>query len=467
MLLKRSFPTFTLLAVGALTALIGPVAGQDATLPVAPAAVEAAPVETAPAAVITAPPEVVKPEKPTVTPDTEIFKRTPVINGTIEEGEWDIYYPISAENWNATTYANWDDAGLYVAAQSDRPIDLTLILDSNADGWYHGEENYQFALHRNTDSTLGLTVSRYDSKNSNSAAASPVPEAEATKVLVKSSQTNGLYMIEMRVPTGMIRGFNPANGRKVGLQLALNATDSLYGWVPGEGTTVITNCMLVTKKVAVLKPLVLDLGLKNQKVARGDELVGKLYLTNEGTETVDVFSFVIAGEGKSGPYLSSQKIRLEGMAPKKHMSQDLRTIIPNDMPLGSWAIGAEVNSRNSRIGGALISFDVVEPFEVELRFPTSDVRTDVKDVTFGAVIKNNSNNSIRGIGKITLPPGWELWKNADTREFSANGQSITSVSFKAKPPLGAIGNVPVSVEVKVGDTVKTIDGSIKLVNPEL
>lgn len=464
MLLKRCFPALALLAAGSLIAFTGPVLGQDAPVPAEPTAVEAAPAPT-PAPPAPAPPEVVKLEKPTVTPDNEILKRTPTIDGTIEEGEWDIYYTINAENWKATTYANWDDSGLCIAAQSDRPIDLTLILDASANGWYNGEENYQFTLQRSADNALNLVASRYDSKNSNSAAASPVPQAEAARVQVKSSQSNGSYMIEMKIPTDMVRGFNPANGRKTGIQVSVNATDSTYGWVPGDNASSITECTLVTKKIAVLKPLVLDLGLKNLKVARGDELVSKLYLTNEGTETVDVYSLVVAGEGRSGPYLSSQKVRVEGVAPKKHLSHELRTIIPSDMPLGSWAIGAEINSKSSRIGGALVSFDVVDPFDAELKLPSGDVRTDVKDVTFAVVINNNSNQNIRGISKITLPPGWELWKNTDTKEFSAHAESITSVAFKAKLPLGAVGNVPISVEVKVGETKKTVQGNIKLVNP--
>lgn len=453
MLLRRSLAALALLSL----AFAGPALGQDTPAPIEPAAMETAPAP--------APPAVVKLEKPTVTPDTEILKRTPIIDGKIEDGEWDIYYTIDAENWEATTYANWDDSGLCIAAQSDRPIDLTFVLDADANGWYNGEGNYQFTLQRSADNALNLTVSRYDSKNNNSATAAPVSQAEASLVEVKSSQADSGYLIEMRVPAGMIRGFSPANGKKAGIQVSLNATDSAYGWVPGDSASSIAECILVNKKVAVLKPLALDLGLRDLKVARGDELVGKLYLTNEGTETVDVFSLVMAGEGKSGPYLSSQKIRVEGMAPKKHVSHEIRTIIPSDMPLGSWAIGAEVNSKSSRIGGALISFDVVEPFEAELKLPTSDVRTDVKDVTFTVVIKNNSRQNIRGISKITLPLGWELWKNADIREFSAHSEALTSVAFKAKPPLGALGNVPVSVDVTVGETVKTVQGNIKLVNP--
>ena len=66
---------------------------------------------------------------------------------------------------------------------------------------------------------------------------------------------------------------------------------------------------------------------------------------------------------------------------------------------------------------------------------------------------------------ITLPVGWELWKNADTREFSVRRRSTSSVAFKAKPPLGVLGAVPVKVEVAAADTTVTAEGSFEIVNP--
>jgi hypothetical protein len=188
-------------------------------------------------------------------------------------------------------------------------------------------------------------------------------------------------------------------------------------------------------------------------------------MTNEGIETVDVVNFIVAGEGKCGPYLSSQKVRMEGLGPKKHISHDIRSIIPSDMPVGTWVLGAEISTKSGRVGGALVSFDVVEPFGIELQVPEKDVRADVKDVSFGIIVRNNSRESIRGIARIALPIGWELWRNADAREFAVRGGSVTSIAFKAKPPLGALGNVPVTAEVTVGEEVKVAEGAFAVVNP--
>ncbi len=400
-----------------------------------------------------------------MTPDTELFRRTPVIDGVVDDGEWDTYYNYTSGDWRVTTYADWDSGNLYVAAKSNQPIDLLSVLDANADGWFHGDENYEFKATRATDGSLTLVVCRYDSRNTKSPVAAPVTAAEASMVQMKSTKSGEWNMIEMCVPDALIRGYKLAGRKQIGFQIAVKTTADDSGWVPTSQLGDVKECSLVAKKTATLKPLVVDFDIKYPRVARGEDLVGRFHLTNSGAETVDARSFVIAGEGKAGDYLSSQRIRMEGLAPKQHVAHDFRTLIPSDMPVGCWALGAEVSSANAKLGAALASFEVVDPFDAELRLPLGDVRADVKDVTFGVLIRNNGRHSIRAKAKITLPVGWELWRNMDSREVYVGGGDSTSVSFKAKPPIGEMGAVPVSVEVSSGRDVKTLEGKISIVNP--
>ena len=429
-----------------------------AAAPEAPAVVPAAPaVSPAPAA---------KAEPTLITPDTDIFRRTPVIDGVIDDGEWDAFYTYSCGDWQITTYADWDARDIYVGAKSNEPIDLLNVLDANNDGWFHGDENYEFKATRAGDGSLTLTVCRYESRNTKSPVATPVTDAEAAMVELKSTKSDTSYMIEMRVPASLIRGLKLAAGKKIGFQIDVKTTPDDSGWVPTNQLGDVRECTLVSRKFASLKPLVLGFDLKDPRVARGEELVGRFHMTNTGTETLDARNFVVAGEGKAGDYLSSEKIRIEGLRPKQHIARQVRTIVPKDMPTGSWAIGAEVRSNDARLGAALVSFEVVDPFEVELRVPSTNVRADVKDVTLGVVVRNNTRGDVRGKAKITLPIGWELWKNADTREFTVgSGGSVSSVAFKAKPPLGEMGSVPVKVVVTVGSESKTVEGKFSVVNP--
>lgn len=443
--------------------VVAPVATEAA--PAAPSALAAPDVPVvAEAAPVIAVEPATKPEAPDVTPDTNIFKRTPKIDGVVEDGEWDAFYTYKSGELDITTYADWDSSNLYIAAKSDKPVDLLALLDANADGWYNGEDNYEFRAVRGAGDTYKLIVNRYDSRRTKTPSASAVTAEEVALVEMKSSVTDGVTSIEMRVPGALVRNFKLADKRKIGLLISARTGSDEASWIASGSPGDTKESTLVTKKIASLKPLALGFDLRDAKIARGDELVAKFHLTNIGAETVDVRSFVIAGEGKAGAYLSSEKLRMEGLVPKKHLTHDVRSVIPMDMPLGSWALGAEVNSADGKLGGALVSFDVVEPFEVALRLPNEPVKASVKDVTVGVVITNNMRGRARGETKITMPVGWELWKNEDKREFSASGRSLTTVTFKMKPPLGALGDIPVKVDVTINGKTATAEGQFTMVS---
>gem|GEM_PF-970680 len=443
-----------------------PAAPTAEPAPAAPL-VPAAPVVTPGTIIKPSAPEaapVVKPSAPAVTPDTNIFRRTPRIDGVVEDGEWDTFYTYSNDGLDVTTYADWDSDNIYVAAKSNKPIDLLALLDAYDDGWYNGEDNYEFRALRGEGNALKLTVNRYDSKRTKTPAASPVTAEEIALVEMKGGVKDGVASIEMRIPASLVRKLKLGANRKIGLLISARTGSDEASWIASGAPGDTKESTLVTKKFASLKPLDLGFDLRDERVARGDELVGKFHLTNIGAETVDVRSFVIAGEGKGGDFMSSEKVRMDGLLPRKHVSHDISSIIPKEMPLGSWAIGAEVNSADGKLGGALVSFEVVEPFEVWLSLPDKPIKSTVKDVTVAVDIRNNRRGSVRGDAKITMPSGWELWKNADKREFHASGKGVTSVLFKSSPPLGALGNIPVKVEVTIDGKTVTAEGSFSMVS---
>ena len=482
-----AFLLFSSLLIGSIPAICAdaaapaPTTSADVTQPAAPAVTQPAapadaakPAETAPAqpeqpAVAPAAPvspampitgvKITKPEAPAITADTDIFKRTPKIDGVVDDGEWDTFYTYTSGDLNVTTYANWDSDNIYIASKSNKPIDMLAFLDANADGWYNGDDNYEFRVVRGEGGSAKLNVNRYDSHHARTPAASAVSAEEAAIVDMKSKvDANGSQCIEMRIPICLIPKFKIGDNRKIGLLVSARTGSDEASWIGSGAPGDAKESTLVSKKIASLKPLALGFDLRDNRIARGEELVAKFHMTNAGADTIDVRDFVIAGEGKAGEFLSSQKVRMEGLAPKRHISHDIRSVIPTDMPLGSWAIGAEVNSAAGKLGGALISFDVVEPFEVELRLPEKPVSPSVKDVTIGVAIRNNMRGRVRGEAKITMPDGWELWKNENKREFSASGESVTSVTFKCKQPLGALNDIPVKVDVTINGKTVTTEG---------
>lgn len=409
--------------------------------------------------------EIFEYEIPSVVADTQIFRRTPEIDGNIDNGEWDTFYKISVSGWDATTYADWDGDNIYAAISSTRPVDFLVVLDCDDDGWFHGENNFEFRTCRAGGDNLNLAVSRYESKNTKIPVAVPVSPQEASMVGVKSSHNGDSYSIEMRIPVKMIPGFKISGGKSIGLQLAVNASQDETGWIPNNELGDTKDCTLVTKKIASLKPIDLGFDLRDDTIALGDDVVGRFHIKNSGTETADVRSYTIAGEGKAGEFLSSERVRIEGLAPEQHVAKDYRSTLLSNMKTGCWALGAEVKSDNGRLGSMLVSFDVVEPFGLKIRLPEKDVKSDVKDVTVAVIVENNRRVGMNGTAKVMFPQAWDIWRNANERAFRVSAKSSTSISFKAKPPLGAMGDIPVTIEVTCNGETKTIQGSFRIVNP--
>ncbi len=262
--------------------------------------------------------------------DTNIFKRTPKIDGRIQDGEWDLFYSKENGDLKGDVFLNWDSTNIYSGIKADKPCNIQIYLDTNGDGWLHGDDNIEILITADKKSPY---VGRYDSKNSKSISTTQVTDTESSMVEIVSD-SGSFYNTEIKIPWLLLRNPKIRAGKKIGIgiNLSLPNQEKTSSLEPEPG--IIQNCTLVTKKIAALKPFEIGFDLRDTKIAQGDELLAKFHVLNTDTSTADAHHFIIAGEGNSGEYLSSMKIRLDGIAPKKRLSQEYSTIIPMDMPLG-------------------------------------------------------------------------------------------------------------------------------------
>lgn len=398
-----------------------------------------------------------------VNPDTKILKRTPVIDGNIVDGEWDTFYSYSNNGLDYTTYANWDNDNLYFAIKSNMQVDFLISLDMNADGWFNGDDNFVLRT-----STIGtgepiLTVEKYASKDAKNTNAIVLDKSIADQISAKYNKDNNFYCTEVCIPKSLFGNVKIVNSDKSGILFAVKPNAENAQWIPSGEIGETDNCNYVTKKIVSLKPLSIGFDLRDCKIARGEDLIGKFYLTNDSIDSVNVKDFVIAGEGRSSDYLSSEKIRLDNLAKKQHISEEFKSIIPSDMPLGTWVVGSEVKSNDKRLGGVLISFDVVDVYDAKLVLPDKAIDSNTKEVTADIDITNNTKKTLRGETKIIVPDGWELWKNVNKKEFTIQGEDVqSSVTFKMKPPIGAKGIIPIEVDVNADGVTKKLSGNINI-----
>lgn len=405
-----------------------------------------------------------------IVPDPNILKRTPIIDGTVSAGEWDGFQSFTQADWQVATYANWDSKNLYYAITSNKPIDAMILLDANDDGWFHGEDNYEIRAIRQADASLAKQVLKYESRNVSTIAPLPVSDSELAQVVMKTSVVDGVTNIEISVPIYLLRDIKMFDGKKIGVQIAVRQQADDNSWIPNAVSAERKECVkstLVTKKWSALSPITLNFGVKDPRVARGEDLAAVLQISNTDTQTADVRTITISGNGPSASYLDSVQRRVEGVPAGKTVREEMRSNVPKNMPLGTWVIGTEIRSNDQKLGAGLASFDVLEPYDAELRLPKGDVNSDAKDVNITVIVRNNTRRSLWGNAKVTLPLGWEFSKGINQREYTIHTRdSETAVVFKARPPIGALGDIPVSVSVSGGNVETTLEGSFRVVTPK-
>jgi len=70
-----------------------------------------------------------------------IAKRTPVLDGRIEPGEWNVYRTFTDGELVGTFYMAWDDDAVYFALAADRWAEIVPKFDWNQDGFIWGRDN--------------------------------------------------------------------------------------------------------------------------------------------------------------------------------------------------------------------------------------------------------------------------------------------------------------------------------------
>ncbi|MBQ9358189.1 MAG: hypothetical protein IJT95_01450, partial [Abditibacteriota bacterium] len=295
-------------------------------------------------------------------PDKDLLKRSPVIDGVYNEDEWDLFYEASdipSGNTDIRVYSNWDDKYLYVAVTSSVLSDVAVVLDSSGDGWTVANGAYLFKVMGGES----LEAFKAESNTLSEAAVSMMSPVDSDSILCESGITKGRYSVELAIPAQTaireLKSFE--EGREIGFNVAVHTTAGEAGWImfnPADLSDNTLKCKLVTYKSAILGDLVLNLKLDREIIVPGETLDGKISLSNKSGETVNVSNIVLGGEGALDKYVNAYKIVVGDIKKKSTFTRAYHTNTSKDMAPGTWVLGAEIFAGDTKIGGAMKSFEV-------------------------------------------------------------------------------------------------------------
>lgn len=177
-----------------------------------------------------------------------------VFNGTIEQGEASTYAGSIQENdIVADVFLGWDENYFYVRYEADRPANILIQIDADADGWFHGFDNIQTRILANEDS---LTIANFYLRDCSSWTQSPRDRRDILKLsdLLVEVQKQGLevtgrtvrirgrgilsqsrlhmdtYVLTAKIPANASYGLDLRQGKKIGVRIGLQTTTDLWVW---------------------------------------------------------------------------------------------------------------------------------------------------------------------------------------------------------------------------------------------
>ena len=385
--------------------------------------------------------------------DKEILKKTPLIDGKIMPGEWEIFYSYTTENDTVTSYANWDFDNIYLACSLNALDGVSVVLDLNADGWTVGDDNYLILTNENGEFDVlkvvktgeeGVTLVNID-----------VPETN--QIHAEQSIVNGKTNLEMAIPARMLNKSYFDVG-KTNFNFAIKAPETDWNtYNPKDISDNTIGCNFVNHKSYALAPLTIDFYLTREKAVAGETIDGKVKIKNHGSDPIVIKELIMAGEGLSEDIVSSYKIKVGEIRPGRTFEREYHTKVLENTPLGVKALGCEIYSDQMKIGGALRSFEIIKPSKAMPYLPKDIYYTNDKVVRIGVrVLSYTDKRAATGYASVVVPEGWEIEGNNHNKFKVIGYNKYTDLIFRLTPPLGAIGHFKIPISVYTGDEAETV-----------
>ncbi len=177
--------------------------------------------------------------------NTKILKKNLPLNGN--PAGWDLLTSHLEQTNTAfapAVYANWNSNYLFLMVQVDKFANIQLMIDANADGWFHGKDNYFIAVDPSypeptnpysvylariwdsSDSTIETTFFPMWDDDPNYPFGRLITN-EAIGRYVRSYGSG--YLAQIAIPANAQTGLLPGPGKRLGLNITYRDVDFQWG----------------------------------------------------------------------------------------------------------------------------------------------------------------------------------------------------------------------------------------------
>lgn len=352
--------------------------------------------------------------RPKVKTDPQRPRRTVAVNGILNEGEWDPFYMVTEGPVKGTVYCNWDDNYLYVAVRTDMAAMLVLDIDATNDGWLRSADNMEIVIGSITESGSSPTVVArlLDAANSKETPTWTTLSNDVKQIQVSGKLDASKQVVTIAIPKN-IGSLVLRPGATIGLRCEFLPPGEASAYIPTAAFEphLLLDATLVEARVIAAAGITPRLTISDNKCVPGQKLFATLELFNQTDSPMPIKSVLWTGAGNSANAVNTMRdVAVKPIGPMKRDKLTYKTLLPPDLPIGSYTLTVTAELDNGKQVQSSASFSVVEPLQPQI-VTVPDPVTVVGPTTFAVSIdvynatpgEMNCNLEIT-----TVPAGWEL-----------------------------------------------------------
>ena|GEM_PF-1577861 len=393
-------------------------------------------------------------ERPKYISDPQRLRRTPTIDGVLNDGEWDPFYTIDDGLIKGTVYCNWDDRFLYLAAKTDVAATVLFDIDAGGDGWLRGSDNMEVVVGPPTVIGGAPTVSvrLLDASNSKDTPTWNETGVDPKTIVVAEKVVGGSQILEIAIPKNA-GSLVLRPGVTMGVRAEFMPPSNAAAFIPTQPFEphLLLDATLVEARVVAAQGLNPRLTLSDYKCVAGQKLFGTLELFNQTDILVRIKSVTWGGEGNSlNTFNTLRDVSVPPIPGLKRSKIQYKTVLPDTLPLGSYILNVSVETEEGKRVQSSASIVVVEPIQVQMSAepnplaiigPTKlEVKVDVQ-----SAVPDHWRGDVE---LTTYPAGWEI-RNGRKHSLLVERQDAHAIStFNLQIPSNtAAGTYPLEAVV--------------------
>lgn len=381
--------------------------------------------------------------QPQATVDRLRLALSPILDGVVMEGEWDLL----AETSGGPVFFQWEPGAYHWAAKPRPGFDVVFSLDANGDGWLAGTDNLEIRASLK-GSTPVITLRQLDASNRDQPKwVSPTAFPEALTVIGKPS--TDYWNIEGKFEPIQFCD-PPALDSQPGVRVDVVPSEMDLGpaYTPRHLTPLR---MRYEKSRNLFSGLTWRPQVRSRSVARVDRFMFRFNFET-APDCPKIQSIDIFGEGYAKDALIQVTKPFPSLDRRGNAMVDFHSDVEDDAPGGWRVLRATLLSSDGQLATIRTSFRIADLLDIEFGLPQKISPSAESQRLRGSVtLRSQATGRIDGDVTLTIPQQWSFIKGAENRFLIYHARGTSRFPVEISVPGGVRGVHPIYAEAKIGE----------------